>query len=218
MKKEKIVAVFGSSAVKPHELDYVAAYDLGKTLAINDYTVMTGGYSGVMEAISRGASQEGGNVIGVTSEAIEAIRDGIQPNRWVAVEVRHKTLRDRLMYLITEADAYVVMPGGLGTLTEVVLVWELMRVGEISRRPIVCFGDYWGEMLVGLRYSQYIQSQMWDYITFVDTEQELLEALATESTPDGQTEPQPEATPPPPSDLPIPPADAESTEGEDDAN
>lgn len=174
-----IIAVYGSSMVKPHELDYTVSYDLGRALAKAGYTVMTGGYAGVMEAISRGAAQEGGHVIGVTSDTIENYRGGqTKPNAWVKEEIRYENLPERVMHLIKEANAYIVMPGGLGTLHELVSVWEMMRVEDLPRRPLICYGQFWADVLSGLRYSPYIRLEMWDFIHFAESEADVLEHLA----------------------------------------
>jgi uncharacterized protein (TIGR00730 family) len=174
----KVIAVYGSSATQPGDADYESSLVVGRALAEAGFSVMTGGYAGVMEAASRGAHEAGGHVIGVTTDAIEAFRGGdLRPNQWVVDEVRHATLRERVAHLILHADAYVIMPGGLGTLHELVSVWELMRVGDIPQRPIICYGQYWREMLRSLIDSPYISPTYWEILTFVDTPAQMIEAL-----------------------------------------
>ncbi len=95
-----------------------------------------------MEAVSRGASEAGGHVIGVTCEDIEAWRP-IKANAWVQEEIRKKTLIDRLEGLIRELDAALALPGGPGTLTEITLTWNLMIVESLHRRPLILIGDGW---------------------------------------------------------------------------
>lgn len=174
----KTIAVYGSSGVKPGELHYEEALAVGTALAQAGFAVMTGGYAGVMEAASRGASEAGGHVVGVTTDRIEAFRGGtLRPNRWIVDEIRLPTLRERLMHLILHADGYVIMPGGLGTLNELVSVWELMHVGDIPTRAILCYGGYWRDMLASLRTSPYLPSDLWAKLTFVDSPQGMIEAL-----------------------------------------
>jgi hypothetical protein len=172
----KTVAVYGGAIVAPESDDYAATFAVGKALAEAGYAVMTGGYSGVMEAASRGASEAGGHVIGVTTERIESLR-GAKINQWVVDEIRHPTLRERLMHLVLEADAYVVMPGGLGTLNELVTVWELIRVGDIPRRPLIGYGPFWREVLAPFMDTPYVQNSMIELIQFVQTPQAMIEAL-----------------------------------------
>jgi predicted Rossmann-fold nucleotide-binding protein len=95
-----------------------------------------------MEAVSRGAREAGGHVIGVTCEDIEAWR-GVRANSWVMEEIRKKTLAERLHILIHESDAALALPGGPGTLTEISLMWNLMIVESLHRRPLILIGDGW---------------------------------------------------------------------------
>ncbi len=150
-----VIAVFGSSRVPPESQDYQDAVAIGKVLAEAGYTVMTGGYAGIMEAASKGANEAGGHVIGVTSAQIQAIRP-IPPNQWVKEEINYDKLADRLDYLIRQAAGYVVMPGGVGTLNELVLAWEYMRVKELTIKPLVCYGAVWERTLTAFIDDAYI--------------------------------------------------------------
>jgi len=136
------VTVFGGSQPKEDSTAYAEAMELGKLLAQRGHTVLTGGYIGVMEAVSRGAQEAGGHVIGVTCEDIEAWRP-IKANVWVMEEIRKKTLVERLHTLIHESDAALALPGGPGTLTEISLMWNLMTVESLHRRPLILIGDGW---------------------------------------------------------------------------
>ncbi len=136
------VTVFGGSQPKQDSTAYAEAMELGKLLAQRGHTVLTGGYIGVMEAVSRGAHEAGGHVIGVTCEDIEAWRP-IKANAWVMEEIRKKTLVERLHTLIHESDAALALPGGPGTLTEISLMWNLMIVESLHRRPLILIGDGW---------------------------------------------------------------------------
>src|SRR5512142_1263980 len=98
------VSVFGGSQPKEGESAYAEAMELGRLLAKRGHTVLTGGYIGTMEAVSRGANEAGGHVIGVTCEEIEAWRP-TKANTWVIEEIRKKTLLERLHALIHGSDA-----------------------------------------------------------------------------------------------------------------
>jgi uncharacterized protein (TIGR00725 family) len=104
MESRMKVSVFGGSQPKEDSTAYAEARELGKLLAERGHTVLTGGYIGVMEAVSRGAHEAGGHVIGVTCEDIEVWRP-IKANSWVKEEIRKKTLVERLHTLIHECDA-----------------------------------------------------------------------------------------------------------------
>lgn len=139
----KIVSVFGGSAPSPGTPAYEEARALGAALAGSGWTVATGGYSGVMEATSRGACEAGGHVIGVTCGLIETWR-GLRANEWVKEETRFETLRERLNYLVEFCDAAIALPGGIGTLSEVALTWSLLQTGEIKAKPLILVGSVWG--------------------------------------------------------------------------
>ncbi|RMG82010.1 MAG: TIGR00730 family Rossman fold protein [Chloroflexi bacterium] len=172
----KIIAVYGSAIVEPDTPHYQAALEVGAGLARAGYAVMTGGYGGVMEAASKGAAEAGGHVIGVTSERIETFRPR-SPNPWVREEIKYPSLRERLLHLIDHADGYVVMPGGIGTLNELFMAWELVRLGETSFGPMVCYGEYWRPRLAQLIDNHYIHSETTKLLHFADTPQEIVTRL-----------------------------------------
>ncbi|MCL4529889.1 MAG: LOG family protein [Chloroflexi bacterium] len=136
------VSVFGGSQPNAGSTAYAEAQELGRLLAERGHIVLTGGYIGTMEAVSRGAAEAGGHVIGVTCEDIERWR-AIGPNAWVKEEWRKKTLMDRLQGLIEGCDAALALPGGPGTLTEISLTWNLMIIGSLHRRPLILIGNEW---------------------------------------------------------------------------
>ncbi len=136
------ITVFGGSQPAPNTPAYKEAYQLGQLLARAGHSVLTGGYMGTMEAVSRGASEAGGHVIGVTCDEIERWRP-IKANAWVREERHCETLRARLDALIEGCDAAIALPGGPGTLTEIALTWNLMIVESLPRRPLVLVGDGW---------------------------------------------------------------------------
>ena len=136
------ITIFGGAQPQPGTSPYEQAYRLGKMLAERGHVVLTGGYIGTMEAVSRGANEVGGHVIGVTCEDIESWRK-ISANTWVKEERRKKTLFERLEGLITGCDAAIALPGGPGTLTEISLMWNLMIVESLPRRPLILVGDGW---------------------------------------------------------------------------
>jgi uncharacterized protein (TIGR00725 family) len=136
------ITIFGGAQPQPGTPPYEDAYRLGKMLAERGHTVLTGGYIGTMEAVSKGASEAGGHVVGVTCAEIENWRP-IGANAWVREERRAETLLERLDWLINGCDAAIALPGGPGTLTEISLMWNLLAVESIHRRPLILVGDGW---------------------------------------------------------------------------
>ncbi len=146
MDQGGVLTIFGGSAPEPETAAYREASDLGRLAAENGWTIATGGYIGTMEAASRGASQAGGEVLGVTSDRIESWRQ-VTPNRWITREIRCTNLRQRVTRLIELGDAFIALPGGVGTLSEVALCWSLFQTREISARPLVLVGGRWRRTL-----------------------------------------------------------------------
>lgn len=173
----RVVSVFGGSSPRPGSPAYEEAYTLGGLLARAGYTVMNGGYSGTMEAVSRGAAEQGGDVIGVTVGLFA--RYGLAPNRWVTEEVRFETLQARLLHLVSACDGVVALRGGVGTLSEVAMTWSLLQVGEITPRPFVLVGAGWARVLETYRAESYINADRdLALVQVVQTAEEAPPALA----------------------------------------
>ncbi len=136
------VAVFGSAAPKPGSQAYDQAEQLGRFLGEDGFTVMTGGYCGTMEAVSKGTAETGGKTIGVTCEDIDRYRPG-GANPWVQTVISTENLNKRLEILTRQPDAFLALPGGFGTLCEIALALNLMAVGSIDPRPLILIGKTW---------------------------------------------------------------------------
>ena len=138
MNSEKVITVFGSSRPREGDADYEDARLLGAELAKAGFAVCSGGYGGVMEAVSRGAKESSGKTYGVTAEFFKP-----KANPWIDVEVRMKTWQERLFELIRLANGFVACKGGTGTLVELAAVWEMLNKSVISAKPIAVLGDFW---------------------------------------------------------------------------
>jgi uncharacterized protein (TIGR00725 family) len=131
--------------------------------------VLTGGYIGTMEAVSRGAAEAGGHVIGVTCDEIESWRP-VVPNRWVQEEMRYPTLRQRLYALIDGCDVALALPGGIGTLAEVAVMWSQLQTGASVPRPLILIGLAWKNILDTLmnHLGQYFAEKDRKWLFFAD--------------------------------------------------
>jgi len=163
------ISVFGGAQPKEGSAGYEEARELGRLLAEGGHAVLTGGYMGTMEAVSRGASEAGGHVIGVTCAEIEAWRN-TRPNLWVKEERRMNTLMERLAGLIEGCDAAMALPGGAGTLTEIALMWNLMIVDSLPPRPIILIGSGWQSTFDQFfnQFNTYMSIQQKDLLGFAD--------------------------------------------------
>jgi uncharacterized protein (TIGR00730 family) len=161
------ITVFGGSQPKQGNAAYAEAQELGKLLAGAGHTVITGGYIGTMEAVSRGAAEAGGHVIGVTCAEIEAWR-AVKPNAWVREERRFATLQERLNELVLACDAAIALPGGPGTLTEIALAWNLMIIHSMPVKPLILTGAGWRSVFDRFfdEFSTYMPINQREYIQF----------------------------------------------------
>ena len=162
------ISVFGGSHPKPGDPLYQDALHLGKSLAKNGYTLLNGGYIGTMEALSRGAAEAGGHVIGVTCDQIETWRP-VKANPWVTEEWHYASLQERIFALIENCDAFLALPGGVGTLAEIMLAWNLLLTHCISPRPLILIGTGWQ---VSIRHfiaeqGEFIPENQRQWISFV---------------------------------------------------
>lgn len=134
----KIITIFGSSKPAPGSAEYEEAELIGRKLAGSGLSVCTGGYKGIMEGVSKGASEGDVKIIGVTSVVFFPT-----PNQYVNIQVHTESLYERLQRLVELGDGYIVLKGGTGTLVEFSLIWELMNKNIISEKPIVVVGNFW---------------------------------------------------------------------------
>lgn len=136
--ENKIVTIFGGSKCLPDSPEYCDARELGGRLAGAGFTICTGGYLGIMEAASRGAHEKGGRVLGIVMNQFKS-----EPNRYLTDKVATNHFYERLQNLITRSVGFVAMRGGMGTVTEISLVWNKLTTGVIGRRPLVLVGECW---------------------------------------------------------------------------
>lgn len=143
--KKKFVTVFGSSIPEPGDDEYVSAYRLGEKLARNKINVCSGGFQGIMDAISKGARENGAEAIGVTLDIYNA-----SPSKYLTKQIVTHTLFDRLKNLVEIGDAFVVLQGGTGTMLELALVWEYMNKEIIARKPFAAHSSLWKEIVAAM--------------------------------------------------------------------
>lgn len=164
----RVVSVFGSSAPQPGSLDFEQAKEVGRLLAEAGFAVASGGYGGTMTAVSQGAAEAGGHVIGIASARIERYR-GASVNQWVNEVHKYETLADRLLHLINHNVGMIALPGGIGTLSEVTLAWSLLQVGELGQRPLALLGPIWRDTFHAFYDPQYIKEKDMQLLYYAET-------------------------------------------------
>ncbi|MGI9611041.1 MAG: LOG family protein [Acidimicrobiia bacterium] len=170
----EVVAVFGSSQTQPDEPEYVEAMLCGRLLAEAGFHVATGGYAGLMEAVSRGAANAGGTVIGATAPDLFPMRSGA--NEWVHIESPQPTLSLRIGQLVDKSVATISLPGSIGTLTELMVAWNAAHVEMLCDRPprpVITVGDAWTGLVASIATEVSAVAELITHASTVD------EAVAT---------------------------------------
>jgi len=145
----KSVCIFGSyKDLSKKEKDEIVR--LGKMLAQKGLAVISGGFGGTMEDISRGAKSGAGKTIGVTWYKWEKPIYS-KANAFVDEEIVADTLFERIDIMLKKADAFIVLPGGTGTLLELSAVLEHLNKGLIEPKPVIMLGDFWKPVLTCLK-------------------------------------------------------------------
>ena len=144
------VSVFGSARTDPDSAEYATGVRLGEALALAGYAVITGGGPGSMEAVNRGACEAGGISVGLGIELPFEQR----LNDWVDVGINFRYFFARKTMFVKYAQAFVILPGGFGTLDETFEALTLVQTRKVTRFPVVLLGTrYWGGLLDWMRSS-----------------------------------------------------------------
>lgn len=167
------IAVFGGRHPVPGDEEYAEARRLGSLLAVAGFSVMNGGYTGVMEAVSRGAVESGGAAIGITME----IFGNMPPNPFLTQEIRARNFFERLEILSSTAGGFVAMRGGMGTLTEVSLIWNMLQTRTIEPKPMVLMGKFWKPLLRSVANHLVVTAEELDLLHYADNADEAVALL-----------------------------------------
>ena len=174
------VSVFGGARVAEGSELYASCRELGRLLGEAGYRVATGGYTGTMEAVLRGAAEAGAHTIGYTCATFE---QDFQPNSWVKEERKAPNLSSRIQRIADESDAFVVVHGGLGTLAELALVWNMLLAGETRPRPLVIMGPEWPQVIDVIYAQTQMGSSALQLLTLADTPQAVVAQLRAALSP-----------------------------------
>ena len=138
------VTVFGSARVKPDSPYYAAAREVGMGIAKRGFAVITGGGPGIMEAANRGASEAGGLSIGCNIE----LPHEQSPNPYANLSIDFRYFFVRKTMFVKYSEAFVVFPGGFGTMDELFEALTLIQTAKVKRFPVVLYGsEYWSGLL-----------------------------------------------------------------------
>jgi uncharacterized protein (TIGR00725 family) len=158
---ERIITIFGGAKCDESSPEYAAARQLGARLAGEGFTICTGGYLGIMEAASRGARENGGRVLGIVMNQFKH-----EPNRFLTDKVATDHFYDRLQNLITRSVGFVAFRGGMGTVTEISLVWNKLTTHVLSPRPLVLVGECWRSVVASWRDNLVVSDEDLSFLDF----------------------------------------------------
>jgi uncharacterized protein (TIGR00730 family) len=174
------VSVFGSARSKPGTAEYVLADNIASDLVRAGYAVITGGGPGIMEAANKGASEAGGVSVGLGIEL--PLESGLNDYVNVGVEFRYFFVRKTVF--VKYSQAFVVLPGGFGTLDELFEAVTLVATGKITRFPIVLVGsEYWSGLLAWIKEKLLVEgkihAQELDLIQVADDPEDVVRIIKT---------------------------------------
>lgn len=173
-RTRKRITAFGSSRIGSEASTFADVETLSSKIAQLGWDGMTGGHQGMMAAFSQGIHQGGGHIRGVTLE-----RFPTPPDNTLSEEIRAKDFFERMRVLIEDADAYLVLPGGLGTLAELAMTWDLLAINVLETRPLILYGEMWIESVAQLQRSLVMSvDHTFDLMHICQSHDEVLSILA----------------------------------------
>lgn len=173
------VCIFGSARIRPEDPIYHTVRELARDLAELDVDVVTGGGPGLMEAANAGV-QEARNAASLSyGLPIRLPTATERANRHLDIKSEHRRFSSRLDEFMRLSHAVIVAPGGIGTMLELMYVWQLIQVKMIEPRPVVMLGrDFWGGLMAWMREEMLVRRLVspedFDPIHLVDTPAEAL--------------------------------------------
>ncbi len=149
-KIRNAVTIFGSARLRPEDKYYQMAESLGRILAQNGFSVITGGGPGIMEAANKGAAEAGGKSVGMNIR----LPFEQKPNPYANLQIEYKYFFIRKVMFVKYALAYVILPGGYGTMDELFEALTLIQTKRVKSFPLILMGsEYWEGLLEWLKNS-----------------------------------------------------------------
>jgi len=175
---EPAVTIYGSARVKPDKEEYAQAEQIARRLGELGFNIITGGGPGLMEAANKGATEAGVKSVGLNIELPELQ----PPNPYSNITLTFNHFYTRKVMLVKYATAFIVLPGGLGTLDELTEVLNLIQTRKIKPFPVILFdGGYWKGFLDWMKdfalARGYISEEDLTLLRLCDTADEVIEAV-----------------------------------------
>jgi len=180
----KRVCVFGSYK-DSGKIEKEAVVKLGKLLAEKGFEIISGGFGGTMRDVSKGAKTAGGKTIGVTYYKYEDVSK--RPNEYIDEEIKTKDIFERIDVMMEKSDAFIVLPGGTGTLLELAACLEHINKGLMKPKPIIALGNHWKDVIKTLSREPVLSEKArsargalscGDLVIFCDSVEKVIEKLS----------------------------------------
>ena len=177
-KVNNAVTIFGSARVKPDDVYYQKAERLGQLLAQNGFSVITGGGPGIMEAANKGAAEANGKSVGMNIR----LPFEQKPNPYANIHLDYKYFFIRKVMFVKYALAYVILPGGYGTMDEFFEALTLIQTKRVKSFPLILMGsEYWQGLLDWLKNSMLHKSMIlpsdYEMIQIIDDPEEVVKHI-----------------------------------------
>ena len=144
------VTIFGSARAKPGTIAYEETKRVAKELAAMGCDIITGGGPGLMQAANEGVDAAGGSKsVGIRVD----LPFEQEVNPFVELAYEHKTFFTRLHHFVLASDAFIVAPGGIGTVLETMMIWQLLQVRHLKQTPLILVGKLWPGLVEWVRSS-----------------------------------------------------------------
>lgn len=177
-KKIKNLAFLGFADATAEDPLYKEAFEAGKYVASEGYTVINGGGPGVMRASSLGAKAAGGKTIGATFYPKDiALFEGRDKENPIDEEVVTKNYLERTLKLLELGDAYVIFKGGTGTISEFGMAWGLARLYYGRHKPLILYGNFWENIIAAFIANMRIRPEELRVYRIANSPKEIVEAI-----------------------------------------
>ncbi len=172
------VSIFGSARIEPRSPIYQQGVELARLLVENGFNVISGGGPGVMEAVNKGAAEAGGKSVGLHIQ----LPSEQEPNKYANIKLKYKYFFIRKVMFVKYAVAYIIMPGGFGTLDELFESLTLIQTERIRYFPIILIGSkFWAGLLDWVKETlikeNVISASDFDIFNVVDSPEEAVNII-----------------------------------------
>lgn len=178
LKKIKTISCLGYADASPKDQVYKDAFEVGKILAEHGFVVANGGGPGAMRAATAGAESAGGKTIGVTFYPKDITNfEGRDLNNKFDQEIKTKSYLERTLKLLEISQAYVIFKGGVGTISEFGMAWELASLYSGHSKPLILYGKFWEKIMLAMVSQMIMRPENLQVYRVVESPQEVISAL-----------------------------------------